>query len=263
MSEHDEQGLSDLERRLDVAFRETRPRRGFEDELWSRLRARRPWWQRVAGGLQPAHWAGVATGIAAVLLVGLVVSVVRLNGTHGPGGTASTAASRAAAPAAAGSSGTDLNSGAALPFGALPAPPAAGVPQPLRTAGPSSLPEGAAGGGTVQGANVPQPPPRLAVYRYDPASGPASGTILEPNALPATLSVGLYPTRPAADAVAAAEAGRTSSGGSVVLTQARLVYVAVVSGEDGFLEPAYLFTGTAGNAPVQVLVSALAPSVLR
>jgi len=64
------------------------------------------------------------------------------------------------------------------------------------------------------------------------------------------------------DAVAAAQASQPS-GRAAVLTQARLVYVAVVSGEVGFLEPAYLFTGTAGGAPAQVLVSALAPTALR
>jgi hypothetical protein len=262
MSDHDEPGLSDLERRLDVAFRETRPRRGFEDELWSRLRARRPWWQRLGGGLEQVPWGGVATGVAALVVVGLVATLVRLGGAHnGASSTASTAGAPAAAPAATGPSRADT-SGAALPFGPLPAPPAAGVPQLIRPAGPSSLPEGAQGG-TVQGGNVPQQPAHLAVYRYDPASGPPNGTILETNALPAGLSVGLYPTRSAADAIAAAEAGRTSSGGTVVLTQARLVYVAVVSGGEGFLEPAYLFTGTVGNAPAQVLVSALAPSALR
>jgi len=261
MSERDEPGQSDLERRLDVAFRETRPRRGFEDELWSRLQAHRPWWRRLGGGLERVSWGGVATGVAALVVVGLVVTLVRLGADHGGTSGSATTAARPAVPAASGASRADVN-GAALPFGTLPAPTGAGVPQVVRPAGPSSAPEGAQGG-TVQGASVPQLPPRIAVYRYDPASGPANGTILETNAVPAALSMGLYPTRPAADAVAAAEAGRTSSGGAVVLTQARLVYVAVVSGGDGFLEPAYLFTGTAGNVPAQVLVSALAPSVLR
>jgi hypothetical protein len=264
LSEHDEPGPSDLERRLDVAFRETRPRRGFEDELWSRLRARRPWWQRLGGGLQPVHWAGAGAGLAVLVVAGLVLVLVQFGGPHGPSTGASTAASRAAAPAAPAASGAASagTNAAALPFGLLPAPTAAGVPQLTRPAGPSSLPEGVQGG-SVQGADVPQLPPRLAVYEYDPASGPPNGKILDANAVPPGLSVGVYPTRPAADAIAAAEAGRTSSGGTVVLTQARLVYVAVVSGQEGFLEPAYLFTGTAGNAPAQVLVSALAPYALR
>jgi len=80
--------------------------------------------------------------------------------------------------------------------------------------------------------------------------------------VPAALSVGIYPSRPVADAVAAAQAGRASSQ-TVVLTQARLVYVAVVTGGEGFLEPAYLFTGSAGGVSVQLLESALAPSALR
>jgi hypothetical protein len=258
VSDHEEPQLSDLERRLDAAFREMRPRRGFEDELWARLRARRPWWQRLGGRVGHVPWAGVASGLAAVVVVGLVVSLVRLGGVS-PHSTAAPAAAPAA-PLTAGASRAGTNGPAGLPFGRLPAPSGGDIAQAARPPGPSSLAESGQGG-TVQGAAVPKLPPGLAVYKYDPAAGPPNGTIAETSALPAGLPVGIYPTRPAADAIA--EAGRTSSGRGIVLTQARLVYVAVVSGQEGFLEPAYLFTGTAGNAPAQVLVSALAPSVLR
>jgi hypothetical protein len=260
VSEHDEPGRGELERRLDAAFQGTRPRRGFEDELWARLQARRPWWRRLGDGLERVPLAGVATGLAALLLVGLVVTLVRLSLPHGPSMGASTAAVPAAVPAASGVSRGGSAAGTALPFGPLPAPPAGGATV-LRPSGPSGLPAESQGA-NAQGASVPPPPPELAVYKYDPASGPANGTILETGALPGGLSMGLYPSRPAADAVAAAEAGQ-ASGRPVVLTQARLVYVAVVSGGVGFLEPAYLFTGTVGGAPAQVLVSALAPFALR
>jgi hypothetical protein len=264
MSERDEQGTSELERRLDAAFAGTRPRRGFEDELWARLQARRPWWVRLGSSPGKVRWGGVAAGLATLVLAGLVVTLVRSAGSPHGVSTASSGVASAPiqapqpAPGAAGPSRSDT-AGAALPFGRLPEPAAAGVLQVVRPSGPSALPIGAQGA-SVNGPSPP--PPGLAVYRYDPATGPADGTILETNAVPAALSVGIYPSRPVADAVAAAEAGRASSQ-AVVLTQARLVYVAVVSGGRGFLEPAYLFTGSSGGMSVQLLESALAPSALQ
>jgi hypothetical protein len=268
VSDHDEQGPNELERRLDAAFRATRPRRGFEDELWARLQARRPWWRRL-GEARHVPLAGAAAAVAALLLVGLVVTLVRFAGPHG-GGTATSGATRTAAapqaaPAASGASRADTAAGqAGLPFGPLPAPAASGIPRVVRPAGPSALPPGAQHV-TAQGASPPPPAPSLAVYRYDPAAGPPDGAILESGALPVGLTAGLYPSRPAADALADAMAAVSSE--AVVLTEARLVYVAVVAGGQGFLEPAYLFTGTAGSgtasAPAQVLVSALAPAALR
>jgi hypothetical protein len=270
VSEHDDQVPGELERRLDAAFQATRPRRGFEDELWARLRARRPWWRRL--GDAPGHvpWAGVATAVGTLLLVGLVVTLVRAGGPHGGGGPSTTGASRSAeapqaAPAVPGTSRADTAGGqAALPFGPLPAPAAAGIIQAVRPAGPSALPAGAQRV-DVQGPTPPPVAPRLAVYRFDPATGPPNGSILDPGQVPAGLTAGVYPSLSAADAVAAAVGG--GAGQAVVLTQARFVYVAVVSGGQGFLEPAYLYTGTAGSgtgsAPVQLVVSVLAPSALR
>jgi hypothetical protein len=43
----EERELEALQKRLDHAFATTRPRRGFEDELWSRMQARRSLWVRV------------------------------------------------------------------------------------------------------------------------------------------------------------------------------------------------------------------------
>ncbi|HEY4028456.1 MAG TPA: hypothetical protein VGO86_18660, partial [Candidatus Dormibacteraeota bacterium] len=69
---------------------------------------------------------------------------------------------------------------------------------------------------------------------------------------------------------AAARAAATNAAtqqGEVTLTQARLVYVAVVADGRGYLEPAYLFTGSeqAGGTtvPAQILLTALSISVLR
>ena len=249
----------ELERRLDAAFRGTRPRRGFEDELWARLQAQRPWWRRIGDGLGGVRWGGVATGLTAVLVVGLlVVTVVRLGGARGGGAGMSSAAvpaTRAAPGGAADSAG--------LPFGRLPAPRAASVSGLVAGGQPAAAGQPAASQGAVP---APQPA-TLPVFRYGPPSGPADGTILEVGSLPGGLESAAYPTRSVSDALAgASRSGAVAGHPSAVLTQARLVYVAVVSGGQGFLEPAYLCTGTApgagGSVPVQVLVPALAPAAL-
>ena len=54
MSDNEDLDLQALQRQLDDAFETTRPRGGFEDELWSRMQAGRPLSRRVAeffGGL--------------------------------------------------------------------------------------------------------------------------------------------------------------------------------------------------------------------
>jgi hypothetical protein len=266
VSERDEAGMDDLERRLDAAFASTRPRRGFDDELWARLQARRPWWRRLGGGLRPVQWAALATSSTAVVLAVVAVGLVWTGRPHAgvstaptSGASGSASAQQAAPPS--GAAGASAGDRAALPFGPLPAPAAAGVPQVVRPGGPSPLPAGA-GRVTAPAATAPQPAPGLPVYRYDPAAGPPDGTILETNALPSGLTAGIYPSRPPAEAIADATAG-SAAGQQVVLTGSRLVYVAVVSGGQAYLEPAYLYTGTAGGAPAQLLVSALAPSALR
>ncbi|TMC08114.1 MAG: hypothetical protein E6J41_14665 [Chloroflexi bacterium] len=254
MSDLHEPGTEELERRLDAAFQSTRPRRGFEDELWARLRARRHWWRRLGDGLQ-LPWGRVAAGIATVALVGLAAVLVRASTTP-HGGAATTAAAPATgrlnAPAAAPAST------AGLPFGRLPAPAGAGVVQALRPSGPSALPPGGQRVDTGS-ASLPVVGSRLAVYRFDPATGPAVGSVVDQVQVPAGLQSGFYPSRPPVDAAA----GAGGAGQSVALTQVRLAYVAVVAGDRGYLEPVYVYTGTAGGGPVQLLVSALDPAALQ
>src|SRR6266851_4977444 len=48
MNEDEDLELQALQRRLDDAFQTTRPRAAFEDELWSKMQARRPLWSRVS-----------------------------------------------------------------------------------------------------------------------------------------------------------------------------------------------------------------------
>jgi hypothetical protein len=278
---HDDPGLDELERHLDAAFATTRPRRDFEDELWGRL-ASRGAGRHARGRSGWLPWAGVA-GVA-VLLSGVTVLLVVVVGSFAlalrlHGGASGEAASSQSAPARSGSGAArataPLRPGAiqALP-GLLPAPAAAGVPEVVQDSGARSpLPVGRASL-VFTGSSLPAVGPSASVYSYDPASGPADGTIVEVPAVPAGLRSADYPARQAGDGFtdAAAHAAGTATNlpappDIATFTAVRLVYVAVVSGGQGYLEPAYLFTGTlqggGSTANVQVLVPALAAASLR
>jgi hypothetical protein len=109
LSENEELELEALQRKLDDAFETTRPRRGFEDELWLRVQARRPFWARLreafvalSGRLVAAP--AVPLAAVAVLLVVIVgVGVLGSSGLHfGIGKQSSgTAPNAALAPGAA------------------------------------------------------------------------------------------------------------------------------------------------------------------
>src|SRR5438552_4587236 len=95
MSEPEEElELQALQRQLDDAFETTRPRTGFEDELWLRMQASRPARSRfrdaLSGFLQGIREVpGVPAGVVAVLLVVVVgVCTVGLRRVGGGGGRA-------------------------------------------------------------------------------------------------------------------------------------------------------------------------------
>jgi hypothetical protein len=104
MSDSEDLELQALQRQLDDAFETTRPRVGFEDELWTRIQARRPASTRLRDA-----WLGLVQGIrqapavpmgavAVVLVVALGVGVLTLSGFHlagggGAGGTSLSAGS--------------------------------------------------------------------------------------------------------------------------------------------------------------------------
>jgi hypothetical protein len=127
VSEPEDLELEALQRQLDDAFETTRPRAGFEDELWTRMQAHRP-----AGSRLRDAWVGLVQSIreaptvpmaavAAVLVVVLGASALLYSGL-GRGGAGSTATNGAAAPAF-GSEPVPLSSPGA--FGKLPPPKAA------------------------------------------------------------------------------------------------------------------------------------------
>ena len=121
MSEHDEDDLElqALQRQLDDAFATTRPRRGYEDELWLTIQEQRPVTSRLA-----AFWQSIrhvpampAAAVAAVLVVAVGVGIVAT------GGFGQSRYSSTAGPAL--SEDTSRNGsaqGASNSFGQLPQP---------------------------------------------------------------------------------------------------------------------------------------------
>ena len=254
MSEFDDPGVDELQRQLDAAFASTRPRRGFEDELWRRLEARGPWWRRVRF---PARALPALGGLVGVLLVGfLVVTLVSSGALRGHGtagaGSATTAAGRAKEE---------------LTFGALPRPPAIQA---------SQLAPGGAGQAlgafprVSDKAALPAVPPRLPVYRYTASTGPRNGAVLEQASVPPGLETAYYRTRVPADAageVRTAGPSAPSQPPEVIVTSARIVYVAVTEGSVGYLEPVYELSGIQKvgetTTPFVVRVPALAADAFR
>lgn len=173
--ENEDVELQALQRQLDDAFATTRPRRGYEDELWVRVQQSRPATSRLRGmlasmgaGLRPVRVpAGV---VAAVIVVGLIIGVLLQAGPH-PGGGASTASS-------------NLNGGERAPqdfanagFGRLPSPSFApgkaistgGVPNPLPATAAGAIHYVWAGTATFTATMAP-------VYRYaEPSAAAADG----------------------------------------------------------------------------------------
>ncbi|HVS47621.1 MAG TPA: hypothetical protein VHJ99_01820, partial [Candidatus Dormibacteraeota bacterium] len=137
MSDSEDLELEALQRQLDDAFDTTRPRPGYEDELWTRMQASRP-----AGTRLRDAWLGLIQGIrevpavpmaavAAVLVVVIGVGLVRFSGLHLGGGSGSSATSAGQYAPVAGA------------FGRLPSPVLNPV-SPVKAADGASQPSAAA-----------------------------------------------------------------------------------------------------------------------
>jgi hypothetical protein len=139
MSDDEDRELQALQRQLDDAFETTRPRAGFEDDLWSRMQARRPMWVRGLDVLA-ALLASVrrvpgapAAAVAVVLVLAIGIGIISLRGPGAGGGSTATSRESGTAPFAGGANG----SGA---FGRLPAPalqPGSTADTLPKTAGPT------------------------------------------------------------------------------------------------------------------------------
>ena len=106
--DREELELQALMRQLDDAFETTRPRSGFEDELWSTLQRRRPVWTRVRDALAVIPGALrelpalPAAAIAAMLVVFVAAGILTVGGGLHPGGTTSALSQPAAGARAPG-----------------------------------------------------------------------------------------------------------------------------------------------------------------
>jgi hypothetical protein len=143
VSDDEDLDLLALQRQLDDAFQTTRPRPAFEDELWLRMQARRPVWQRlrdglaaVVGGIREAPTVPSAA-VAILLIVLLGAGIFTLSGLHPSGGASSLATGTSQ------DGGRSLQPNAMPAFGRLPAPVAApkgsssGTPPPYTQYGTS------------------------------------------------------------------------------------------------------------------------------
>jgi hypothetical protein len=154
MSDNDDLELQALQRQLDDAFQTTRPRAAFEDELWSKMQARRPLWQRVqvflvrvAGAVKQVPPVP-AVAVAMVLIFAIGVGILAPHGLHFGGGAMSTTSQ---------SGGAQYNASSTGPggFGRLPAPALQPFPA-SDTGGPK-----AAAPSNLSGSNVYLGPAKL------------------------------------------------------------------------------------------------------
>jgi hypothetical protein len=103
--DRDDLELQALQRELDDAFETTRPRPGFEDRLWLKLQARRPFWIRMRDGLVGLGGAVrelpalPAATVAVVLIVAVGLGVLALGGSLHPASRQLSEAGSAAVPA--------------------------------------------------------------------------------------------------------------------------------------------------------------------
>lgn len=150
----------ELQQRLDRAFQGSRPRRGFEDELLSRIQARRPLLLRLRDALTARMLQPALTTVAVLVIVGGLIFLVAHNfhpvGLRG-GASSSTAAGPAKQDGAPGAPGGIR--GAAGPtssdaFGQVPIPQAT-----VTTDYPGALDLRIA-------TALPPLPANLPVYRY-------------------------------------------------------------------------------------------------
>lgn len=124
--EKDDLELQALQRQLDDAFETTRPRRGYEDELWLKLQARRPFWTRLrdalvgfGGAIRELPAVPTAT-VAVALIVAVGIGAIAVGG--GLGLNHSTQASLSTGQKNYAPNGP-FPAGADTAFGRIPSPP--------------------------------------------------------------------------------------------------------------------------------------------
>ena len=208
----------ELERKLDAMFASARPRSGFEEELLQRIRARRPWWERLRDQFPAGQW--LAPALAAVLVLAVGVGWL-VNNVH-PLGAASTATTAGGAA-----------------FGQKGVVPGFGV-----------LPSLGSTGGRASGATSPQAADSSAAPKVEASAFSFTGTLPE---LPAELPVYRYLEPTAAQRSAAAQRLAAQSGLAVSATasdaRSEVEPQFVVGGQ--FAQPGLSGPGEVANAFLQ------------
>lgn len=245
----------ELQSRLDAAFAATRPRRGFETELWTRLERRRPWWRRPTApdfvrGLSGRAWAGLgAVAVVLAAVIGMTPVLLAHTGHGGAPGTASLASP------AAGAAASQSKEAAAAAFGKLPVPAlaASGAPSP-----------------SLSRPGVDQPPTAAAQPYLGPAQLTLGGAL---PALPATLPVWRFqvPSPASLDELARSLGGTAAAAGATGYREPLVVIQgggATAATADGFLRahgayPAWPHQTHAGAARVVYVRQFETPGGLR
>jgi hypothetical protein len=121
----DDLELAALQRQLDDAFETTRPRRGYEDALWLKLQARRPFWSRLrdalaglAGGIRELPAVPTAS-VAVVLILAVGIGAIAIGGGLGQNHASQASLSTGQKYAPNG----PFPAGADTAFGRIPSPP--------------------------------------------------------------------------------------------------------------------------------------------
>jgi hypothetical protein len=187
LSDLNDPELDQFERQVSAAFAGTRPRRGFQDELWARIERRRRF-HRLRGW-RLATWPA-ASAVVAVLLIGLVAILAVPKLTGGGSGNSTPLEQTGTGVQQSGPDKRQTGAGARpetaagagdASFGLLPAPALSGGPvQPSQAGGTDGqgrplVPYFGPARLTVS-ARLPSAPATLSVYRYtQPASAELDG----------------------------------------------------------------------------------------
>jgi hypothetical protein len=152
----------ELERQLESAFRSTRPRRSFEDELWRNLQRRRPLSEKLGAWLGGVPWIPALATVSALAVA--VFGFVFLLGDVGPRGGASSSGAAPAEKQSQQQTAADARSGAtAASSPPLLAPKAFGPVPPV----PATITTAYTGGlDLTLSAPLPGLPGNLPIYRY-------------------------------------------------------------------------------------------------
>jgi hypothetical protein len=144
--QHEDVELEALQRQLDDAFSTVRPRAEFSDDLWLRMQAKRPFWEKVSDAWS-ALWTGFraapsvpAAAVAVVIVIAIGATLVTLNGRNG---LQQSTSQQSSAKYAAG--GSQALSSAPGPFGRLPTPSLSSSGARMTPAPPAN------GGGSMPG----------------------------------------------------------------------------------------------------------------